>query len=982
MFTSEQHEDRTWPALSGGRPPLLVGRSRELYVLRAQLTEALAGNGSMVVLGGEAGIGKSRLAETLSREASSAGALVLTGHCYDVAVTPPYGPWVELIEHYPLAAARFPDSPLLSVPQLAQGSSQTAFISEMRDFFFSLARDRPLVIVLEDLHWADDESLELLRFFARQLAFAPILLLMTYRSTDVTRAHALHRLLPILVREALAVRIDVSLLTRDDVRGVIDDAYRLPEAAADRLASHVQQRADGNPFFVVELLRALEGSVLLPDGHGGWTLGAFEQAAIPTLLRQVIDQRLSRLGHDAEALLAIAAVIGQIVPLNVWESVSGVSGHELLDVVERAIDARVLDATPDGTSVAFTHALIRDSLYDSVLPPRRRMWHRQIGDVLASRVAADPDHVAYHFQQAGDLRAVEWLARAGERAQRAFAWRTARQRFETALRILEEESGHAGERGWLRFRVAMLGRFEDPPGGVKLLEAAERLGREAGDPALEAYARFFQGMLRCQADEFRLGIAAEESGVAMLDALAPEQRARLLAIETTADPLDAQNGRGELTLALAENARLQQALELGERIVHLPPGETAGSQGDAWYGLGYTYAGLGRPDEARMAFRRAREIFAASDHRSMVATSLFDELMMVVLPYQVDRPAERQRIESALAESLADLEDITGEGSAPSADVVSSLLRGDWIDASARLEQSTWRSFRRNTPMLLAPIARWQGDVALAWKLIGQHFPAGADTEPEDAALDTVSLRSLAVALALDAGDHVLARRWLDAFDGWLTWSGSVLGRADALLSWATYHHAQGEDELARDFAEQALAAGTEPRQPMVLLAANRLLGELDLENGQLSDAEARFVTALALADATGAAHERALTLLGQAELRFARDEPQLAHELLESVRASCLAMNAVRTLRRADELATRYSASSQPSSPAVFAGLTRRETDVLRLLATGSSNAEIAWELCVSPRTIDTHLTSIYAKLGVTTRGAAIRIALERGLR
>src|SRR5690606_6073219 len=161
-------------------------------------------------------------------------------------------------------------------------------ISEMRDFFFSLARDRPLVIVLEDLHWADDESLELLRFFARQLAFAPILLLMTDRSTDVTRAHALHRLLPILVREALAVRIDVSLLTRDDVRAVIDDADRLPEAAAVRLASHVQQRADGNRFCVVGLLRALEGSVLLPDGHGGWTLGAFEQAAIPTLLRQVI----------------------------------------------------------------------------------------------------------------------------------------------------------------------------------------------------------------------------------------------------------------------------------------------------------------------------------------------------------------------------------------------------------------------------------------------------------------------------------------------------------------------------------------------------------------------------------------------------------------------------------------------------------------------------------------------------------------------
>ena len=307
MTTPEDHKGHIHPALSGSRRPRLVGRSRELLVLRAQLAEALAGNGSVVLLGGEAGIGKSRLADTLGREAIDAGALVLAGHCYDFTVTPPYGPWGELIERYASDMTQSPDTAMTLVPQLTHGTSHAALFSEVRDFFFSIARGRPLVLLLEDVHWADAESFELLRFFARQLSSAPILLFITYRNNEITRAHPLHRLVPLLVREALAVRVDVSPLTNDDVRALIDDAYGLPEGDADRLATYLQQRAEGNPFFVVELLRALEGSVLLPGADAGWALGALEETRIPTLLRQVIDQRLSRLGEDAEALLAIAA---------------------------------------------------------------------------------------------------------------------------------------------------------------------------------------------------------------------------------------------------------------------------------------------------------------------------------------------------------------------------------------------------------------------------------------------------------------------------------------------------------------------------------------------------------------------------------------------------------------------------------------------------------------------------------------------------
>ncbi len=946
-------------------------------MLRAQLAEALAGNGSVVVLGGEAGIGKSRLADTLCREASAAGALVLAGHSYDFTVTPPYGPWEELIEHSASEDSSIPS------PQLAHGTSHAALISEVRDFLFWIAGKRPLVILLEDMHWADTESLDLLRFVARQLASAPILLLITYRTTDVTRAHPLHRLLPLLVREALAVRIDISPLTHDDVRALIEDTYRLPAESSSRLASSLQQRSEGNPFFVVEFLRSLEGSVLLPTDDGGWTLGALEQTRIPTLLRQVIDQRLSQFDVEAEALLAIAAIIGEIVPLDVWEKVSGATSLALIDLVELAIETNIMDATADGTAARFTHALIRDSLYDSVLPPRRRAWHRQIGEALASQgSAADPDEVAHHFNQAGDRRAVEWLALAGERAQRAFAWRTAAQRFESALALVEVDPAAQNELGWLRFRLALLRRFEQPVAGVALLEAAEGIGWSTNDQALVAYARFYRGMLRCQADDRRQGIADEEAGIAMLDALSSDDRARLLAIETTADPLDAQNGRGELTLALAENGRLQAARALGEQIIDLPEHETTGSRGDAFYGLGYAYAALGLPEMARSAFSRAREVFVASDYRSMVTASLFDELLMVTLPYWTDRPGERLRIESELAVSLAALHESSDHGSAGNAYLVTAVLTGSWNEAIDMLERSSLRFMRRAIPMLLAPIARHRGNPELAWSLIYQSFPGGPDTALEDSTLDVLPLRTLAAALAIDAGDLDTARHWLDSLDGWLDWSGAIFGQADAHLGWATYHRAMRDNGKARERAQQALMVASAPRQPLTLLTAHRILGELDLAEARYPEAEERFDASLSLAEATESAHDLALTRLAQAELRLAQGQVPAARQLLDGVRADLLSMNAMLTLARVDALESLMQATAPSSSTTAIAGLTPRETDVLRLLSTGLSNAEIAGQLNLSSRTIDTHLTSIYAKLGVSTRGAAILAAIELGLR
>jgi ATP/maltotriose-dependent transcriptional regulator MalT len=241
---------------------------------------------------------------------------------------------------------------------------------------------------------------------------------------------------------------------------------------------------------------------------------------------------------------------------------------------------------------------------------------------------------------------------------------------------------------------------------------------------------------------------------------------------------------------------------------------------------------------------------------------------------------------------------------------------------------------------------------------------------------EALTLQRLASALALDAGDTTTARAWLDMHGAWLAWSGAVLGVADGRVAWAAYYRAAGDTEQARAHAERALVCASAPRQPLALLAAHRLLGELDTDAGRLAAGSAHLADALALADACAAPYERALTLLAAAELRAATGEHEAARAALAETRALLDPLGAQPVLARARALA-----ATLPPAAARPAGLTAREAEVLRLVAAGLTNAQAAERLSLSPHTINTHLTAIYGKLGVATRGAAIRFALEHHL-
>ncbi len=900
------------PATAQYEAITLAGREREQALLREKLDAAREGKGGLVLIGGEAGVGKTTLAEASLHAAAARGFTVLEGHCFDLAETPPYGPWVDLFLHLRDAAA-IPPLPDAFAQRGTVGavSGQMALFAQVEDFLTALAKAQPVAVLLDDLHWADPASLDLLRFFARSVASLPVLLLVTYRSDELTRKHPLSPLLPQLAREAGAARIDLGRLDNDAVRTLVVERYGLPEGDAGRLVAYLQGRAEGNALFVGELLRSLEeGGVLTADGDG-WRMGDLTGTAVPALLRQVIEGRLNRLDEDVQRLLAIAAVIGHEVPLDVWATVGEVDDEAVLMVVEQGLDARLLVETA-GDGVRFAHALIREALYEQMPGIRQRRVHRRIGEALAALPNSDPDAVAHHFQQAGDVRAVEWLVRAGERAQLAYAWLTAAERYETALALLEGGDGDLGERGWLRYRSARLRRYRTPEQSIEYLDEALRIAVTVGDMALTAAARYTRGLCLVHTD-YEAGIQEMAAGCDALEELPPEEQERLdLGPDENGMPT-VTNPRGMLVWSLAGGGHITEALAMGEAMRegiprHTPLGELGWAHyGDRYAGLGIAYALAGRPDASREAFEYGREMFRTLGNYGTLGGMTSLEQLFVALPYRTDRADEHQRLakESAAAKRLSSQ---TSGGNAGLGNVPMLTLTGQWLSARTQAESAMQAvmmgAWRVVVPPMLSELARGQGEPEVAWAQIRGQLPSGPQTAIGGSSHSSnLALIRIAAALSLDANDLATAKEWLDAHDRWLVWSGAVLGQSEGQALWAQYHRQAGDMDAAHEHAERALARATAPHQPLALLAAHRLIGELDTDAGRHEDAARHLAESLALAEACEAPFERALTLLAMAELRAATGENETARTLLDEVKAICEPLGAKPTLTRADAL-------------------------------------------------------------------------------
>ena len=442
-----------------------AGRSSQLDQLISTWKETVDGHRRTVFVSGEPGIGKTRLVTEVVRRAHAQGAIVLWGRC-DEELGVPYGPWAEALRHLvavadPVALRRqlgalggelariVPDLPS-RVPGIPPPLSTEVEAERHRlfeatsDLLAALSAERPVVVVLDDVHWADKATLLLLRHVLRAPPMA-VFVLATYRDTDLDRSHPLAGVLADLRREANVERLDLHGLDEGEVEAFLGAAagHDLDEAALD-LARALHAETEGNPFFVGEVLRHFAESGALVQRDGRWTSDlSLEDVGLPEGIREVVGRRLSRLSEAANEALAVAAVIGLQFDLPIIEMVGGRRGDELFDALDEAERAALVREVPGAPGrYQFAHALVRSSLYEELTTNRRVRLHWKLGEALEARHAGEHlDAIAYHFAEgalAGDpVRAVAASQRAGDRAMAELAFESGVAHYERGLSILD-----------------------------------------------------------------------------------------------------------------------------------------------------------------------------------------------------------------------------------------------------------------------------------------------------------------------------------------------------------------------------------------------------------------------------------------------------------------------------------------------------------------------------------------------------------------
>jgi tetratricopeptide (TPR) repeat protein len=448
---------------TGSSSVQLIGRDADLAALNNAMEKARGGRRQFVFVSGEAGIGKTRLISEFARLAAAENAAVLLGRSDAEALTP-YQPFVEALEWYLRACpdavveaqlesvdsrselaelipgiSRHFKTPATAVESNAEGRRYRLF-EAIASFIAALSRGRPVLVVLEDIHWADRPTLLMLRHVLRSSHEGAVLFIATYRETELDRAHPLADLLAELRREPSASSLKLRSLNEREITTFL--ARWLGHDAQKTLIELVAGNTEGNPLFIGEVLRHLTETGKLDELQSGTKPRT--GVGLPEGIREVIGKRISRLSDDCRRVLAFASVIGRDFALPVLQSVVEVSEDRLLDILDEAQAAQIIHEAPGNVEgYTFAHALMRETLYSEQSAARRVRLHRRVAEVLEKRI--QPGHepladLAYHFGQAASSsdvdKAVTFAVRAGEVASARFAAEEAARFYGMALSAL------------------------------------------------------------------------------------------------------------------------------------------------------------------------------------------------------------------------------------------------------------------------------------------------------------------------------------------------------------------------------------------------------------------------------------------------------------------------------------------------------------------------------------------------------------------
>ncbi len=921
--------------LSGSRADLLMSLERRLSALAS-------GQGALVLIEGISGIGKTSLAMTQEVMAERAGAVFALGRC-NVQSDSPFWLWRDVVQSLHKATGVAMDELPAPFGAAPQARSLRTLTQALGDWLSAIAAAHPLVVLLDDLHWAEADSLEVLDQLTGALANQPILFIATYRSEEAWRGQSLYRFLPTLHRNHRAETLRLRPLTKDDV-AQLAAAYH--GACHPRLVDYLYGRAEGHPLFTVELLHDLVDQRLLARGAEGLWLPPDQSVPVPTLLRQVILQRVTRLGETAEALLSHASLVGETWALHVVEHLLDVSEDALLAALDNALKAdliRVFDERNE--RYQFTHGLIREVLYSEQNPRRRRRLHERIGHYLEAQVPLDSARIAYHFLEAEVWsKAAHYHFVAGDQAARSFAMHRAIELFERALLTARREAPSA------------IGREE--------IDIYEHLGNayrvlDQLVDAEHAYAEMYETALRMGAlpSQCLALIHLAQTRVSqyrLSQALQTAQDALALA-EQLDDPLLA---RAHAVLGMARLIRGDsgQAREHFERFA--AQGVSSGDfviQSDMYRQRAYLDVWSGSYGDAERNAARSLECGLKSGN-----------LLQITGGYQILSFSQIEAGHYAEAhQCIRAALDLTGTSE-------------DYHHQLTRL--------RNQMGYLYLEL----GDASQALEWDQRALAASYDNEGVSRyEMRRYSLLNVATDL-LHLGRLEEAHEYAARFEAMQNDPDYARFRYQNryLLLMSELRLAEQRYNEAISYAHEARAMATEYHAPKNLARSHWLEGRVLLELRQYAAARASLEQAARIADeiAHGSLRWKIRISLARAQ----RSSGEAPDETLAQARAMIrqaarlLAGSPLQASFDAAEWLAQCDAAVQPAAPvrvAYPAGLTEREVEILRLVAGGATNQQIADMLVISPRTVNTHITNILNKTGCDNRTAASAFAMKHNL-
>jgi DNA-binding CsgD family transcriptional regulator/tetratricopeptide (TPR) repeat protein len=1001
------------PGEMGGRvaSPTFVGRIEELQTLEAARGRAADGEPAVVLVGGEAGVGKTRLVAELTARCAADGTRVLAGGCVPVGDGAlPYAPIMEalraLLADIGVGAVRelvgpsWPELarllPALGEPDRSSAPEQAAqarLFELLLGLLGRLGEQAPLVLVVEDLHWADRSTRDLLAFLVRNLRRGRVLVVVTYR-TDERGQQRLRPYLAELDRGGRVERIELPRLDQAETAAQLVGI--LGAAPAPGLVDGVFARSEGNPFFTEELLTVVRA------GSG----------ELPATLRDLLRGRVQALSESAKQVLEVVAVAGRRVPHRLLAAVADLDDQMLVEALKDGVASQLLVTQPGEDGYDVRHALLREVIDGDLLPGERARLHTALAHTVADLLGSgeldwsgSAAQVAVHCDRAGDLpKALEWSVRAGVEADGIYAYAEAFHHYGRALdlwdRVTDADTRAGVDRVEVLQRAARAANASgDVSRALALIELALREVDPAVDPVRAGLLHERRGVYLLATRDLQARFEALAEAVRLIPVDPPsKERARVLAsfAEALVFAARTEQARAASEEAVALARQLGADLELGRALLALGGAQADSGSfeaavvslreacrlaeqhidldtlGHAWGWLGDTLIQAGRLEDAVEVSLSGREPL----RRLGLEGQWQDTFLMVLAAKALFKLGRWDDAYGLATQALATAQPEQGEAYAFLMVAGLELARGEFQAAEAHLETIKERSLSlagipshaRQHAALVAELRVWQGRLEEARAAVQDGLDRVAAT---DERMRSGLLLCLGMRVEADQAERGRARHDQDEVQ-------AAVRAADALAS------------RAAAMAPNPLVAGASPVLTTPAVAA-LFEGERSRLDGRSDPVQ--WQKAAAAWSALGRPYPAAYAQWRQAEALLATKAPRAkAEEALRAAHAVAVRLGAAPLRRELELLAQRgrirleapvEPAVAEPEAPSMAAslGLTRREAEVLALVAAGRTNRQIGQALYITPKTASVHVSRILAKLGVAGRGEAAAVAHRLGL-